>query len=72
MGLIEASITKLNLYVGLKHNRRSWFDKLTTNGLLQIPFALSLSKGVYVCLRPVKNRLTVYEPLKLESLISKD
>jgi len=23
-----------------------WFDKLTTNGINQLPFALSLSKGV--------------------------
>jgi len=24
-----------------------WFDRLTTNGIVKIPFTLSLSKGVF-------------------------
>ncbi|MGE5444380.1 MAG: hypothetical protein ACM3SR_07225, partial [Ignavibacteriales bacterium] len=35
-----------------------WFDKLTRNGLAQIPFTLSLSKSVFACLNPIKFRLT--------------
>jgi hypothetical protein len=29
------------------HERERWLDKLTMNGIIKIPFTLSLSKGVF-------------------------